>query len=87
MSIKGIGLKVASCILLFAYSRFDTYPIDTWVKQYISSHYNIKNDINSISKYIKSQYNQYSGLVIQYFYHIERNKKDWTLYKNVLKLN
>ena len=76
MSIKGIGLKVASCILLFAYSRFDTYPIDTWVKQYISSHYNIKNDINSISKYIKSQYNQYSGLVIQYFYHIERNKKD-----------
>lgn len=76
MSINGIGLKVASCILLFAYSRFDTYPIDTWVKQYISSHYNIKNDINSISKYIKSQYNQYSGLVIQYFYHIERNKKD-----------
>lgn len=32
MKIKGIGLKVASCILMFGYSRFDTFPIDTWVK-------------------------------------------------------
>ncbi len=75
-NIKGIGTKVASCILLFAYSRFDTFPIDTWVRKYISEHYNIKDDIKTISEYMKNNYNQYSGLVIQYFYHVERNKKD-----------
>lgn len=75
-NIKGIGTKVASCILLFAYSRFDTFPIDTWVRKYISENYNIKDDIKTISEYMKNNYNQYSGLVIQYFYHVERNKKD-----------
>ena len=29
MKNKGIGLKVASCILLFAYERYDVFPIDT----------------------------------------------------------
>lgn len=74
MSIKGIGLKVASCILMFGYSRFDTYPIDTWVKKYISENTNIKNDIKSISKYMKEEFNSYSGIAIQYLYHINRNK-------------
>ena len=32
MSFRGIGMKVASCILLFAYGKYDVYPIDTWVK-------------------------------------------------------
>lgn len=76
MSIKGIGLKVASCIMLFGYSRLDTFPIDTWVRKYVSKNYNINDDIKVISKYMKNKYNQYSGLVIQYFYHTERNKKD-----------
>lgn len=76
MSIKGIGLKVASCIMLFGYSRLDTFPIDTWVRKYVSKNYNINDDIKVISKFMKNKYNQYSGLVIQYFYHTERNKKD-----------
>ena len=76
MSVKGIGLKVASCIMLFGYSRLDTFPIDTWVRKYVSKNYNITDDIKVISKYMKNKYNQYSGLVIQYFYHTERNKKD-----------
>lgn len=76
MSIKGIGLKVASCIMLFGYSRLDTFPIDTWVRKYVSKNYNISDDIKVISKFMKNKYNQYSGLVIQYFYHTERNKKD-----------
>ena len=45
MSVKGIGLKVASCILLFGYKRLDVFPIDTWVKKYMASTYNIKEDI------------------------------------------
>ena len=73
-SIKGIGTKVASCILLFAYHRFDTFPIDTWVKKYASENFNVKNDIKEISKFMKDTFGEYSGLAIQCFYHIERNK-------------
>lgn len=73
MSFKGIGLKIASCILLFGYSRLDVFPIDTWVKKYMSDTYNIK-DINKIEESAKSKYKEYSGLVIQYMFHSKRNK-------------
>lgn len=75
MKVKGIGLKVASCILLFGYSRFDVYPIDTWVKQFISNKYNIKNDQKAIEKFTKEKFNELSGVAIQYMYHSERNIK------------
>ena len=73
MSIKGIGLKVASCILLFGYRRLDVFPIDTWVKQYISDNYNIKSDQKSIERFAKDNFGDYSGLVIQYMFHSQRN--------------
>ena len=37
----GIGPKVASCILLFAYQKYDVFPIDTWVKKIIKKYYEI----------------------------------------------
>ena len=46
MSFKGIGMKVASCILLFAYQKFDVYPIDTWVKKFMKDDYNIEGEKN-----------------------------------------
>lgn len=73
--IKGIGTKVASCILLFAYSRFDTFPIDTWVRKFVSSNFSVKDNIKDISNFMKIEFKEYSGIAIQYFYHIERNKK------------
>ena len=75
-SVKGIGLKVASCILLFGYKRMDVFPIDTWVKQYISSNYNIKDTENEIKKFAHDKFGKYSGLVIQYMFHAQRNLKD-----------
>lgn len=73
MKIKGIGLKVASCILLFGYKRLDTYPIDTWVKKSISEIYNIKNDQKTIEKFAENTYKEYSGIAIQYLFHSKRN--------------
>ncbi|MBP3635060.1 MAG: DNA-3-methyladenine glycosylase 2 family protein [Bacilli bacterium] len=69
---KGIGEKVASCILLFGYSRYDVFPVDTWVKKYMKDIYNITN-IKDIRKFTKEKYKDYSGLVIQYMFHYKRN--------------
>ena len=73
MNNKGIGEKVASCILLFAYFKTDVYPIDTWVKKYMLDTYKISG-INEIRKYTNNTYKEYSGLVIQYMFHVKRNK-------------
>ena len=61
-----------------AYKRLDVFPIDTWVKQYIASNCNIKNDVITIKKYAKENFKEYSGLVIQYMFHSERNK-NWKI--------
>ena len=71
---KGIGEKVASCILLFGYSRLDVFPIDTWVKKYMKDTYNITN-IKDIRDFTYNKYKEYSGLVIQYMFHYKRNKE------------
>ena len=73
-SFKGIGNKVASCILLFAYQKFDVYPIDTWVKKFMLDEYRIEGEKN-IKEYTKKTYKEYSGLAIQYMFNYKRNKK------------
>lgn len=74
IGFKGIGNKVASCILLFAYQKFDVYPIDTWVKKFMKEDYNIEGEQN-IKKFTYDTYKEYSGLAIQYMFNYKRNKK------------
>lgn len=69
---KGIGMKVASCILLFAYQKFDVFPIDTWVKKYMKDKYNIEDEKN-IREFTYNKYKEYSGLAIQYMFNYKRN--------------
>lgn len=33
LSLFGVGNKVADCVLLFGLSRFDSFPVDVWVKR------------------------------------------------------
>lgn len=74
IGFKGIGNKVASCILLFAYHKFNVYPIDTWVKKYMKDEYGIETE-KDIKKFTNEKYMEYSGLAIQYMFNYKRNKK------------
>ena len=74
VEFKGIGMKVASCILLFAYQKFDVYPADTWVKKFMKEDYNIEGEKN-IREFTYNTYKEYSGLAIQYMFNYKRNKK------------
>ena len=73
MENKGIGEKVASCILLFGYQRFDVFPIDTWVKKYMNDKYNLTT-VKEITNFTKEKYKDYSALAIQYMFNSKRNK-------------
>ena len=35
MSIKGVGPKVADCVLLFGFHRLDVFPVDVWIARYV----------------------------------------------------
>ncbi len=64
MTIKGVGLKVASCVTLFAYGRLDSFPIDVWVKRVLEKYYPEGFDHTVLGNT--------AGLVQQYLFYYER---------------
>ena len=74
MENAGIGPKVASCILLFAYQKYDVFPIDTWVKKVMKNDYGIEGEKN-IRAFAAKTYGKYSGIAIQYLFNYGRNKE------------
>jgi len=47
---SGIGLKIADCIALFGLGRFDAFPIDTHVKQYLWEWFGIEEARRSLTE-------------------------------------
>ena len=68
----GIGPTVASCIRLFAYQKYDVFPVDTWVKKVMKKEYNIEGEKN-IRAFASITYGKYSGIAIQYLFNYGRN--------------
>ncbi len=74
ISIKGIGPKVANCIMLYGFHFMESYPIDTWMKKIIKEDYN-KYDQASYMDYINGSYAGFQGYVQQLqFYHKRKGK-------------
>jgi len=46
---SGIGYKIADCIALFGLGRFDAFPIDTHVKQYLGTWFNSTTALRSLN--------------------------------------
>lgn len=39
LHFKGVGPKVADCVLLFSLGKREAFPVDTWMKKAITEHY------------------------------------------------
>jgi len=48
--LKGVGLKVADCVLLFSLEKLEAFPVDVWVKRALIRHYASHLDGNFIRK-------------------------------------
>ncbi len=71
--IKGVGPKVADCILLFGAARRDAFPIDTWMKKIISQIYKIENiKPEQAQDFAKKRFGKYSGYAQQYLFYAAR---------------
>lgn len=66
LKIKGVGIKVASCIALFGYHRMDICPVDVWIKRVLDKYYNGK---------IPNKYQKYAGIIQQYWFNYARLNK------------
>lgn len=76
MAVKGIGGKVADCILLFAYGKVDVFPIDVWVRRIMTEAYfhGEKTSDRKILAFAESYFDGISGLAQQYLFYDGRDK-------------
>ena len=63
-AVKGIGVKVASCALLFGFAKLDAFPIDVWIKKVIAKYFN--------EDFEPSALGSYAGIAQQYLFYYER---------------
>lgn len=75
MTLKGVGRKVADCILLFGYHKTDVFPTDTWIiKVYNKIHSTSLSDASKISEEFVKEFGDLSGYAQQYlFYQMREN--------------
>lgn len=74
LKIKGVGNKVADCILLFGNKRSETFPVDVWVKKSIGALYSDEIGDMTIPQFADSKFGNLSGYAQQYlFYYMREN--------------
>lgn len=73
LSLKGVGGKVADCILLFGMHRYEVCPHDVWVKRIFTEYYKIA-DITEKKGYAlaSSKWGGYAGIAQQYLFFAQR---------------
>lgn len=78
LKLSGVGPKVADCILLFSeLKRFDTFPIDVWVRRVMNDLYIKEADESKVSKkkiedLAEAKFGDLKGLAQQYLFYWRR---------------
>nr|WP_319538014.1 DNA glycosylase [uncultured Methanospirillum sp.] len=77
MKLPGVGPKVADCVLLFAYNRYEVVPVDVWIRNIITHLYpevrerkcNRKEcSYDDIADFCRDFFGDYAGYAQQLFF-------------------
>ncbi|CEN80424.1 DNA-3-methyladenine glycosylase family protein [Paraclostridium sordellii] len=73
LKFNGIGPKVGDCIALFGMQKYDTFPVDVWVKRVMQEFY-VEDDMSlpKIRKYAINKFGDLSGFAQQYLFYYAR---------------
>ncbi len=77
MTIKGVGPKVADCVLLFSLERSEVFPKDVWIKRVMEYFYFNGEDTKKeeIQKKADALYGNMQGFAQQYLFNYARTLK------------
>lgn len=77
IKIKGVGQKVADCVMLFSMRRREVFPTDVWVKRVMEQLYFNKEerDIKAIHSFAWDKWGPLCGYAQQYLFYYARSLK------------
>ena len=77
MKLHGIGPKAADCILLFAFQKYEAFPVDVWIRRIMQQNYiktlNLEagltnRDYDTIRRFAREHFGKYCGYAQEYLY-------------------
>ncbi len=73
--MKGVGPKVADCVLLFGLGHADAFPVDVWVGRLMEKWFHVCGSRAHMSEEARRLLGPHCGLVQQYLFHCARTGK------------
>lgn len=76
MSLRGVGGKIADCVLLFAHGFNDAFPVDVWVERALRELYFRRRrvDHKQLRHFAATHFGPHAGYAQQYLFHYMRTK-------------
>jgi len=76
MKQRGVGGKIADCVLLFAYGFDAAFPVDVWVERALRRLYFPRRRISEkkLLHFAATHFGPHAGYVQQYLFHFARTK-------------
>ncbi len=70
LGLMGVGPKVADCVLLFAFGKYDAFPVDVWISRIMQQYYTGEGPAGYqyIAETGRSYFGSYAGYAQEYLY-------------------
>ncbi len=73
--LPGVGVKIANCVMLFAYERLRAFPIDVWIERVLRQRYfprQKKMTAQQLREFSETYFGEHGGYAQQYLFHHAR---------------
>jgi N-glycosylase/DNA lyase len=73
--LPGVGMKVANCVMLFAYERIAAFPIDVWIERVLRERYFVRGrkvTSKAMAEFVANYFGAHGGYAQQYLFHHAR---------------
>ena len=76
LACDGVGDKVADCVALFGFEKYQAFPIDVWMERAMRYYFRHRRVTRSgLHAYARQHFGPYAGYAQQYLYHYMRNAR------------
>ena len=77
MQLRGVGGKIADCVLLFAYGFDSAFPVDVWIERALQELYFPRRRASEkrLRQFAATHFGLHAGYAQQYLFHYMRTKK------------
>ncbi|MGH7980160.1 MAG: DNA-3-methyladenine glycosylase family protein, partial [Limisphaerales bacterium] len=78
MKLRGVGAKIADCVLLFAFGFDSAFPVDVWVERALRTLYFPRRPVNrgKLLEFAATHFGPHAGYAQQYLFHYMRTRHE-----------